>query len=46
MLPVVEVIVPPTVTLQVVPDGRPLSANDNVYAMLTAIVWVLSMSPE
>ena len=46
MVPVVEVVVPPNVTLHIVPDGRPLSANVNVYAMLTAIVWVLSVSPE
>lgn len=46
MFPVVEVGVPPTVTLHVVPDGRPLSTNVNVYAMLTVIVWVLSTSPE
>lgn len=46
MFPVVEVVVPPTVTLHVVPDGRPLSTNVNVYAMLTAIVWAPSVSPE
>jgi hypothetical protein len=46
MVPVVEVVVPPNVTLHVVPDGRPLSANVNVYAMLTVIVFIPSVSPE
>jgi hypothetical protein len=44
--PVVEVVVPPIVMLHIVPDGRPLSANVNVYAMLIVSVWVLSVSPE
>jgi len=38
MFPVVEVVVPPTVMLHVVPDGRPLSANVNEYAMLIVSV--------